>query len=119
MATVDVPSRPPHCTIIQTSVHLQFLKAQPNNGLKNASWNNTQDTYITKENKLLNKTLDDSDLLVVPDEMKANIFKTADERGHFASNSNSTFQRSIKITSFKLIFGTRRTLRLSNFLTMR
>ncbi|GFX82438.1 transposon Ty3-I Gag-Pol polyprotein [Trichonephila clavipes] len=42
------------------------------------------DNYIVK-NKLLYKTFNGTDLLVVPDEMQANILKTAQERGHFAS----------------------------------
>ncbi|GFY57062.1 transposon Ty3-I Gag-Pol polyprotein [Trichonephila inaurata madagascariensis] len=41
------------------------------------------DNYIVKY-KLLYKTVNGTDLLVVPDEMQANIIKTAHERGHFA-----------------------------------
>ncbi|GFU23173.1 hypothetical protein TNCV_3516081 [Trichonephila clavipes] len=87
MAHVDALSRPPHCMLIRNSVHLQFLKAQqaddqitPINTLLEAT---SHDNYIVK-NKFLYKTVNCTDLLVVPDEMQANIIKTAHERGHFA-----------------------------------
>ncbi|GFW65663.1 hypothetical protein TNCV_3550861 [Trichonephila clavipes] len=87
MAHVDAFSRPPHCTLIQNSVHLQFLKAQQADDqittIKTLLETTPHDNYIVK-NKLLYKTVNGTDLLVVPDEMQANIIKTAHERGHFA-----------------------------------
>ncbi|GFX43922.1 retrovirus-related Pol polyprotein from transposon 297 [Trichonephila clavipes] len=87
MAHVDALSRPPHCMLIQNSVHLQFLKAQQANDqittIKTLLETTQHDNYIVK-NKLLYKTVNGTDLLVVPDEMQANIIKTAHERGHFA-----------------------------------
>ncbi|GFY33164.1 transposon Ty3-I Gag-Pol polyprotein [Trichonephila clavipes] len=83
MAHVDALSRPPHCMLIQNSVHLQFLKAQQANdqitAIKTFLETTPHDKYIVK-----NKTVNGTDLLVVPDEMQANIIKTAHERGHFA-----------------------------------
>ncbi|GFU92096.1 transposon Ty3-I Gag-Pol polyprotein [Trichonephila clavipes] len=80
-------SRPPHCMLIQNSVHLQFLKAQQADDqittIKTLLETTPHDNYIVK-NKLLYKTVNGIDLLVVPDEMQANIIKTAHERGHFA-----------------------------------
>ncbi|GFW42142.1 transposon Tf2-11 polyprotein [Trichonephila clavipes] len=87
MAHVDALSRPPHCMLIQNSVHLQFLKAQQADdqitAIKTLLETTPHDNYIVK-NKLLYKTVNGTDLLVVPDEMQANIIKTAHERGHFA-----------------------------------
>ncbi|GFX08852.1 transposon Ty3-I Gag-Pol polyprotein [Trichonephila clavipes] len=87
MAHVDALSRPPHCMLIQNSVHLQFLKAQHADDqittIKTLLETTPHDNYIVK-NKLLYKTVNGTDLLVVPDEMQANIIKTAHERGHFA-----------------------------------
>ncbi|GFX93071.1 transposon Tf2-9 polyprotein [Trichonephila clavipes] len=87
MAHVDALSRPPHCMIIQNSVHLQFLKAQQADDqittIKTLLETTPHGNYIVK-NKLLYKTVNGTDLLVVPDEMQANIIKTAHERGHFA-----------------------------------
>ncbi|GFX63265.1 transposon Ty3-I Gag-Pol polyprotein [Trichonephila clavipes] len=87
MAHVDALSRPPHCMLIQNSVHLQFLKAQQADDqittIKTLLETTPHDNYIVK-NKLLYKTVNGTDLLVVPDEMQANIIKTAHERGHFA-----------------------------------
>ncbi|GFS73739.1 retrovirus-related Pol polyprotein from transposon 17.6 [Trichonephila clavipes] len=87
MAHVDALSRPPHCMLIQNSVHLQFLKAQQADDqittIKTLLETTPHDNYIVK-NKLLYKTVNDTDLLVVLDEMQANIIKTAHERGHFA-----------------------------------
>ncbi|GFW94420.1 transposon Ty3-I Gag-Pol polyprotein [Trichonephila clavipes] len=86
MAHVDALSRPPHCMLIQNSVHLQFLKAQQADqitAIKTLLETTPHDNYIVK-NKLLYKTVNDTDLLVVPDEIQANIIKTAHERGHFA-----------------------------------
>ncbi|GFY21283.1 transposon Ty3-I Gag-Pol polyprotein [Trichonephila clavipes] len=87
MAHVDALSRPPHCMLIQNSVHLQFLKAQQADDqitmIKTLVETTPHDNYIVK-NKLLYKTVNGTDLLVVPDEMQANIFTTAHERGHFA-----------------------------------
>ncbi|GFX23414.1 transposon Tf2-6 polyprotein [Trichonephila clavipes] len=87
MAHVDALSRPPHCMLIQNSVHLQFLKAQQAEDqittIKALLETTPHDNYIVK-NKLLYKTVNGTDLLVVPDEMQANIIKTAHERGHFA-----------------------------------
>ncbi|GFV17945.1 transposon Tf2-6 polyprotein [Trichonephila clavipes] len=87
MAHVDALSRPPHCMLIQNSVHLQFLKAQQADDqittIKMLLETTPHDNYIVK-NKLLYKTVNGTDLLVVPDEMQANIIKTAHERGHFA-----------------------------------
>ncbi|GFW66878.1 hypothetical protein TNCV_4687631 [Trichonephila clavipes] len=87
MAHVDALSRPPHCMLIQNSVHLQFLKAQQADDqittIKTLLDTTPHDNYIVK-NKLLYKTVNGTDLLVVPDEMQANIIKTAQERGHFA-----------------------------------
>ncbi|GFX82763.1 retrovirus-related Pol polyprotein from transposon 17.6 [Trichonephila clavipes] len=87
MAHVDALSRPPHCMLIQNSVHLQFFKAQQTDDqittIKTLVETKPHDNYIVK-NKLLYKTVNDTDLLVVPDEMQANIIKTAHERGHFA-----------------------------------
>ncbi|GFW04182.1 transposon Tf2-11 polyprotein [Trichonephila clavipes] len=87
MAHVDALSRPPHCMLIQNSVHLQFLKAQQADEqittIKTLLETKPHDNYIVK-NKLLYKTVNGTDLLVVPDEMQANIIKTAHERGHFA-----------------------------------
>ncbi|GFT05327.1 retrovirus-related Pol polyprotein from transposon 297 [Trichonephila clavipes] len=87
MAHVDALSRPPHCMLIQNSVYLQFLKAQQADDkittIKTLLNTTAHDNYIVK-NKLLYKTVNGTDLLVVPDEMQANIIKTAHERGHFA-----------------------------------
>ncbi|GFW38561.1 transposon Tf2-9 polyprotein [Trichonephila clavipes] len=87
MALVDALSRPPHCMLIQNSVHLQFLKAQQADDqittIKTLLETTPHDNYIVK-NKLLYKTVNGTDLLVVPDEMQDNIIKTAHERGHFA-----------------------------------
>ncbi|GFX46439.1 transposon Ty3-I Gag-Pol polyprotein [Trichonephila clavipes] len=87
MAHVDALSRPPHCMLIQNSVHVQFLKAQQADDqittIKTLLETTPHDNYIVK-NKLLYKTVNGIDLLVVPDEMQANIIKTAHERGHFA-----------------------------------
>ncbi|GFX81155.1 hypothetical protein TNCV_1911471 [Trichonephila clavipes] len=87
MAHVDALSRPPHCMLIQNSVHLQFLKAQQADDqittIKTLLETTPHDNYIVK-NKFLYKTVNGTDLLVVPDEMQANIIKTAHERGHFA-----------------------------------
>ncbi|GFX53263.1 retrovirus-related Pol polyprotein from transposon 297 [Trichonephila clavipes] len=87
MAHVDALSRPPHCMLIQNSVHLQFLKVQQADDqittIKTFLETTPHDNYIVK-NKLLYKTVNGTDLLVVPDEMQANIIKTAHERGHFA-----------------------------------
>ncbi|GFY17852.1 hypothetical protein TNCV_1075871 [Trichonephila clavipes] len=84
---VDALSRPPHCMLIQNSVHLQFLKAQQADDqittIKTLLETTPHDNYIVK-NKLPYKTVNGTDLLVVPDEMQANIIKTAHERGHFA-----------------------------------
>ncbi|GFT66654.1 transposon Ty3-I Gag-Pol polyprotein [Trichonephila clavipes] len=88
MAHVDAISRPPNCMLIQNSVHLQFLEAQQADdqirAIKTLIETTTHDNYIGK-NKLLCKTVNVTDLLVVPDEMQANIIKTAHERGHFAT----------------------------------
>ncbi|GFS68321.1 transposon Ty3-I Gag-Pol polyprotein [Trichonephila clavipes] len=85
MAHVDALSRPPHCMLIQNSV--QFLKAQQADDqittIKTLLETTPHDNYIVK-NKLLYKTVNGTDLLVAPDEMRANIIKTAHERGHFA-----------------------------------
>ncbi|GFU42783.1 hypothetical protein TNCV_3139681 [Trichonephila clavipes] len=82
MAHVDALSRPPHCMLIQNSVHLQFLKAQQADDqittIKTLLETTLHDNYIVK-NKLLYKTVNGTDLLVVPDEMQANIIKTAHE----------------------------------------
>ncbi|GFW65170.1 transposon Tf2-8 polyprotein [Trichonephila clavipes] len=87
MAHVDTLSRPTHCMLIQNGVHLQFLKAQQADDqittIKTLLETSPHDNYIVK-NKLLYKTVNGTDLLVVPDEMQANIIKTAHERGHFA-----------------------------------
>ncbi|GFV97549.1 hypothetical protein TNCV_2040571 [Trichonephila clavipes] len=87
MAHVDALSRPAHCMLIQNSVHLQFLKAQQADDqittIKTLLETTPHDNYIVK-NKLLYKTVNGTDLLVVPDEMQANIIKIAHERGHFA-----------------------------------
>ncbi|GFW40930.1 transposon Ty3-I Gag-Pol polyprotein [Trichonephila clavipes] len=87
MAHVDALSRPPHCMLIQNSVHLQFLKAKQADdqisAIKTLLETALHDNYIVK-NKLLYKTVNGTDLLVVPDEMQANIIKTAHERRHFA-----------------------------------
>ncbi|GFU31766.1 transposon Tf2-8 polyprotein [Trichonephila clavipes] len=87
MAHVDALSRPPHYILIQNSVHLQFLKAQQADDqittIKTLLETTPHDNYIVK-NKLLYKTVNGTDLLVVPDEMKANSIKTAHERGQFA-----------------------------------
>ncbi|GFY03583.1 transposon Ty3-I Gag-Pol polyprotein [Trichonephila clavipes] len=73
--------------LIQNSVHLQFLKAQQADdqitAIKTLLETMPDDNYIVK-NKLLYKTVNGTDLLVVPDEMQANIIKTAHKRGHFA-----------------------------------
>ncbi|GFX87939.1 transposon Tf2-9 polyprotein [Trichonephila clavipes] len=63
MAHVDALSRPPHCMLIQNSVHLQFLKAQQ------------ADDQITAIKTLLETTPHDNYI--------ASIIKTAHERGHF------------------------------------
>ncbi|GFT81522.1 transposon Tf2-6 polyprotein [Trichonephila clavipes] len=87
MAHVDALSRPPHCMLIQNSVHLQFLKAQKADDqittIKTLLETTPHDNYIVK-NKILSKTVNGTDLLVVPDEMQTNIIKIAHERGHFA-----------------------------------
>ncbi|GFV52891.1 transposon Tf2-11 polyprotein [Trichonephila clavipes] len=87
MAHVDGLSRPPHCMLIQNSVHLQFLKAQQADDqittIKTLLETTPHDNYIV-QNKLLYKTVNGTVFLVVPDEMQANIIKTAHERGHFA-----------------------------------
>ncbi|GFY25017.1 transposon Ty3-I Gag-Pol polyprotein [Trichonephila clavipes] len=85
MAHVDDISEPPHCMLIQNSVHLQFIKAQQADDQITAIktlLETTPHNYIVK-NKLLYKTINDTDLLVVPDEMQANIITTAHKRGHF------------------------------------
>ncbi|GFS92626.1 transposon Ty3-I Gag-Pol polyprotein [Trichonephila clavipes] len=82
MAHVDALSRPPHCMLIQNSVHLQFIKAQQADDQITAI-TTPHDNYIVKH-KLQFETVNGTDLLVVPDEMQANIIKTAHERGHFA-----------------------------------
>ncbi|GFW62313.1 transposon Ty3-I Gag-Pol polyprotein [Trichonephila clavipes] len=162
MAHVDALSQPPHCMLIQNSVHLQFLKAQQADDqittIKTLLETTPHDNYIVK-NKLLYKTVNDTDLLVVPDEMiitdkgsaftssafedyckKQNILHISITTGLPRSNGqikkqnstiiavllklsvddlekchshvphlqeilNSTFQRSIKITPFELLFG--------------
>ncbi|GFY20716.1 hypothetical protein TNCV_1119501 [Trichonephila clavipes] len=72
--------------LIQNSVHLQFLKAQQADDqittIKTLLETTPHDNYIVK-NQLLYKTVNGTDLLVVPDEMQANITKTAHKRGHF------------------------------------
>ncbi|GFT85706.1 transposon Tf2-9 polyprotein [Trichonephila clavipes] len=87
MAHVDALSRPPHCMLIQNSVHLQSLKAQQADDqittIKTLLETTPHVNYIVKR-KLLYKTVNGTDLLVVPDEMQANIIKTAHESGHFA-----------------------------------
>ncbi|GFU46984.1 transposon Ty3-I Gag-Pol polyprotein [Trichonephila clavipes] len=87
MAHVDALSRPPHCMLIQNCVHLQFLKAQQADdqitAIKTLLETMLHDNYIVK-NKLLYKTVNGTDLVVVPDEMQANIIKTAHEHGHYA-----------------------------------
>ncbi|GFV05830.1 hypothetical protein TNCV_5035691 [Trichonephila clavipes] len=55
MAHVDALSRPPHCMLIQNSVHLQFLKAQQ------------ADDQITTIKTLLETTLHDSYITIVID----------------------------------------------------
>ncbi|GFW02873.1 transposon Tf2-6 polyprotein [Trichonephila clavipes] len=91
MAHVDALSRPPHCMLIQNSVHLQFLKSQQADDqittIKTLLETTPHDNYIVK-NKLLYKTVNGTDLLVVPDEMQANIIKTAHEptRGLLATD---------------------------------
>ncbi|GFX73458.1 transposon Ty3-I Gag-Pol polyprotein [Trichonephila clavipes] len=87
MVHVDAFSRSPHCRLMQNSVHFQFLKAQQVDdqitAIKTLLEATLHDNYIVK-NKLLYKTVNGTDLLVVPDEMQTNIIKTAHERGHFA-----------------------------------
>ncbi|GFU49719.1 transposon Ty3-I Gag-Pol polyprotein [Trichonephila clavipes] len=65
---------------------LQFLKAQQADDqittIKTLLETTPHDNYIVK-NKLYKQSMA-NDLLVVPDEMQANIIKTAHERGHFA-----------------------------------
>ncbi|GFS91776.1 hypothetical protein TNCV_2531091 [Trichonephila clavipes] len=78
MAHVDALSRPPHCMLIQNSVHLQFLKAQQADDqittIKTLLETTPHDNYIVK-NKLLYKTVNGTDLLVVPDEMRLTSLK--------------------------------------------
>ncbi|GFV03909.1 transposon Ty3-I Gag-Pol polyprotein [Trichonephila clavipes] len=78
MAHVDDLSRPPHCMLIQNSVHLQFLKEQEADDQitkkKTLLETTSHDKYVVK-NKLLYKTVNGTDLLVVPDEMQANIIR--------------------------------------------
>ncbi|GFW19143.1 transposon Ty3-I Gag-Pol polyprotein [Trichonephila clavipes] len=85
MAHADALSRPPHCMLIQNSVHLQKAQQADDQitAIKTLLETTPHDNYIVK-NKLLYKTVNGTDLLVVPDEMQANIIKTAHERGHFA-----------------------------------
>ncbi|GFY56005.1 transposon Ty3-I Gag-Pol polyprotein [Trichonephila inaurata madagascariensis] len=87
LAHVNGLSRPPHCMLIQNSVHLQFLKAQQADdqitAIKSLLETTPDDNYIVK-NKLLYKTVNGTDLLVVLDKMQANIIKTAHECDHFA-----------------------------------
>lgn len=87
MAHVDALSRAPLCMVVQDSVHLQLLKAQQTDEhiktIVTLLQTAPHDDYIIK-NKLLYKTINGVDLIVVPDEMQANIIKTAHERGHFA-----------------------------------
>ncbi|GFY30328.1 transposon Ty3-I Gag-Pol polyprotein [Trichonephila clavipes] len=84
---MDALSRPPHCMLIRNSVHFQLLKAQQTNyqitAIKALLETTAHDNYIVKS-KLLYKTANFTDLLVVPDEIQANIIKAAHERGHFA-----------------------------------
>ncbi|GFW19340.1 transposon Ty3-I Gag-Pol polyprotein [Trichonephila clavipes] len=65
MAPVDTLSRPPHCMLIQNSVHLQFLKAQQADdqitAIKTLLETTPHDNYIVK-NKLLYKTVNVTDL---------------------------------------------------------
>ncbi|GFV87535.1 transposon Ty3-I Gag-Pol polyprotein [Trichonephila clavipes] len=72
MAHMDALSRPPHSMLIQNSVHLQFLKAQQADDqittIKTLLETTPHDNYIVK-NKLLYKTVNGTDLLVVPDEI--------------------------------------------------
>ncbi|GFY13623.1 retrovirus-related Pol polyprotein from transposon 297 [Trichonephila clavipes] len=79
MAHVDALSRPSHCMLIQNSVHIQFLKAQQADhqitAIKTLLETTPHDSHIVK-NKLLYKTVNVTDLLVVPDEMQANIQKS-------------------------------------------
>ncbi|GFY05584.1 retrovirus-related Pol polyprotein from transposon 297 [Trichonephila clavipes] len=86
MAHAHALSRPPHCMLIQNSVHLQFLKAQQADdqitAIKTLLETTPHDNYIVK-NKRLYKTVSGNNLLVVPDEMQANTIKTAHERDHF------------------------------------
>ncbi|GFT71627.1 retrovirus-related Pol polyprotein from transposon 17.6 [Trichonephila clavipes] len=76
MAHVDALSRPPHCMLIQNSVHLQFLKAQQADDqittIKTLLETTPHDNYIVK-NKLVYTTVNGTDVLVVPDAMQANI----------------------------------------------
>ncbi|GFY39844.1 transposon Ty3-I Gag-Pol polyprotein [Trichonephila inaurata madagascariensis] len=77
-AHVDALSRPPHCMLIQNSIYLQFLKTQQANDQITAIktlLETTPHKNIVK-NRLLYKTIKGTDLLVVPDEMQANIIKT-------------------------------------------
>ncbi|GFW76207.1 transposon Ty3-I Gag-Pol polyprotein [Trichonephila clavipes] len=87
MTHVDALCRPPRCMLIQNSVHLQCIKVQQADdqiaAIKTLLETTPHDNYIVK-NKLLYETVNGTDLLVVPDEMQANIIKTAHERGHFA-----------------------------------
>ncbi|GFX06585.1 transposon Ty3-I Gag-Pol polyprotein [Trichonephila clavipes] len=54
MAYVDALSRPPHCMLIQNSVHLQFLKAQQADDqittIKTLLETTPHDNYIVKTN---------------------------------------------------------------------
>ncbi|GFT61781.1 transposon Ty3-I Gag-Pol polyprotein [Trichonephila clavipes] len=58
MAHVDALSRPPHCMLIQNSVHLQFLKAQQADDqittIKTLLETTPHDNYIVKQTSLQN-----------------------------------------------------------------
>ncbi|GFX35402.1 transposon Ty3-I Gag-Pol polyprotein [Trichonephila clavipes] len=92
MAHVDALSRPPHCMLIQNSVHLQFLKAQQADdqitAIKTLLETTPHDNYIVK-NKLLYKTVNGTDLLVVPDEIStdaAEVINRLENQRHIFGN---------------------------------
>ncbi|GFS60188.1 transposon Ty3-I Gag-Pol polyprotein [Trichonephila clavipes] len=93
MAHVDALSRPPHCPpLIQNSVHLQFLKAQQADdqitAIKTLLETTPNDNYIVK-NKVLYKTVNGTDLLVVPDEIftgSAEVINRLENQRHVFGN---------------------------------
>ncbi|GFS75032.1 transposon Ty3-I Gag-Pol polyprotein [Trichonephila clavipes] len=67
MAHVDALSRPPHCMLIQNSVHLQFLKAQHADDqittIKTLQETTPHDNYIVKTNFFTKQSTDAAEVI--------------------------------------------------------